>query len=126
MQHKMEKWTNYSIIGALTFTLAISLGFNSIPDSNYYCDSRQAKAYCFELSSTLKTCYTLPPKTGGKLCNEGWQKIPEILTDEIKDEIKKPCANVAVISYTDLGKFYCDGIGESAKCVRWENLLEVS
>ena len=119
----MEKWTNYSIIGALTLSLAISLGFNQIPDPNYYCDSRLAKAYCFELSSTLKTCYTLPAKTGGKLCSEGWQTIsePAIQKDDL---LKLPCAEVVAIAYTEKQKYYCDGISEDAHCVRWEDLLK--
>ena len=120
----MEKWQTYSTISVLTLVLAISLGFNVIPDSNYYCDSRQVKAYCFELSSGIGTrCYTLPQKTKYSICNEGWQKIPELTQTQ---EILKPCASVAIIAYTDIGKFYCDGIGQQARCKRFEDMFPVS
>ncbi len=55
--------------------LLISLGFNTMPEPTHECHSRELKAYCFDLSSTGKTCYTLPAKTGGKRCTEGWQEI---------------------------------------------------
>ena len=125
MQHKMEKWTNYSIIGALTFILAISLGFNQIPDSNYYCDSRQIKSYCFELSSGTGTrCYTMPAKTKYMTCTEGWQKIPKI--EEVPVCIN-PSKCTPVIAYTDRGKYFCDCIekGQNAECKRSDALLPI-
>jgi len=65
---------DYTITG-MTLALAISLGFNLIPDPNYYCKSRELKAYCFDLSETMKTCYTLPNKKGGKRCTDSWKEI---------------------------------------------------
>lgn len=45
-------------------------------ESTHYCEEREIKAYCEELSSSSKTCYTLPAKQGGKRCSEGWEEIP--------------------------------------------------
>ena len=116
----MEKWQSYSTITVLTLVLAISLGFNTIPDANYYCDSREIKAYCFELSGGIGSrCYTLPAKTKYTICNEGWQKIPDISQS---DEFLKPCANAPVIAITDIGKFYCDDINLN-HCKRFEELF---
>lgn len=116
----MEKWANYTIVTALSLALAISLGFNSIPEPNYSCGSRQIKSYCFELSaananSVSTRCYTLPQKAKYTTCSEGWQKIPETM--------KLPCTSVAVIAYTDIGKFYCDGVGEDAQCKRFDEVF---
>lgn len=53
-------------------------------EANYYCESKQIKAYCFELSSTAKTCYTNPVESwategkGGKRCTDGWKIIPVV------------------------------------------------
>ena len=64
----------YTII-TLSAVLLVSLGFNVMPEPTHRCDSRELKAYCFDLSSTGKTCYTLPEKIGGKRCIEGWNEI---------------------------------------------------
>lgn len=65
---------NYIMIG-LSIALLVSLGFNTMPAPTHYCDSRELKAYCFDLSSTGKTCYTLPNFVGGKRCTEGWKEF---------------------------------------------------
>ena len=100
----------------LALALIASLFGNIQPDATHYCESRQVKSYCFALTATR--CYKNPEKTSWNVCTEGWKPIT-------KDEsnVKLPCTPVAVVSYTDIGKFYCDGIGEDAKCVRWEDLL---
>ena len=98
----------------MILALAVSLGFNSIPDSSHYCESREVKAYCFELSDGIGTrCYTLPAKAKYVVCSEGWEKIPDVIKS---DTPKPPCAEVVVIAKTDIGDFYCDGITEDAKC----------
>ena len=65
---------NYVMIG-LSIVLLVSLGFNIMPEPTHQCDSRELKAYCFDLSSTGKTCYTLPNYSGAKRCTEGWKEI---------------------------------------------------
>ena len=58
----------------LSALLVATLFGGAMPEPNYQCDSRELLAYCFEVSSTGKTCYTLPEKTGGKRCTEGWSE----------------------------------------------------
>lgn len=65
---------DYTMV-ALSIGILISLGLNAMPEPTHYCDSRELKAYCFSLSDSQITCYTLPEKTGGKRCSEGWKKI---------------------------------------------------
>jgi len=74
---------DYAMI-VLSVSLLASIGLNLMPEANYYCDDRMEKAYCFDLSSTMKTCYTLPNRQGGKRCSSLWQPI-EI---EIKEKVK--------------------------------------
>ena len=60
--------------------LLIILSFTQVGDTSleptHYCESRELKAYCYDLSSTSKTCYTQEDRTGGKRCTEGWKVIP--------------------------------------------------
>ena len=110
-----DAWKNYTMV-ILTALMLAAVGLNAQPEATHYCDSRHLQANCFDVSSTGKTCYTLPAKTGGKLCDESWKKIPppEISTKE--------CPKVNIVSYTDNGKWFCDKIGIDANCVRNENL----
>jgi len=86
--HKMEKKTiTYTMIG-LSMVLLVSLGFNAMPEPTHQCDSRELEAYCFDMSSTGKTCYTLPGKTGGKRCLDGWIEIEHI---ESKSNARQWC-----------------------------------
>ena len=62
---------DYTLI-ALSAVILATLGLNVMPEPNYQCDSRELLAYCFDVSSTGKTCYTLPEKQAGKRCTEGW------------------------------------------------------
>lgn len=102
----------------LTATVLILLGLVYQPESTHYCESKQIKSYC--MSTSTSRCYLTESKIKNyKECNEGWKKIPVYQNPDIK----LPCADVAVIAYTDIGKFYCDGIGEGANCVKWEDLL---
>jgi len=65
---------NYTII-TLSMVLLVSLGLNVNPEPTHTCDSREIQAHCFDLSSTGKTCYTLPGKIGGKRCLDKWDEI---------------------------------------------------
>jgi hypothetical protein len=69
--------TKTTIIGSLTLALILSWTYVGVTGQqpNYACAEREVTAYCYDLSSTAKTCYTLPAKTGGKLCSEGWKLI---------------------------------------------------
>ena len=96
---KMESKTkNYTMV-VLSIALLASLGFNVMPEATHYCEERELKAYCFSLSDTLKTCYTLPAKQGGKRCLKGWQKVEGELEIESKlkyqqqKEVKYLCDN---------------------------------
>ena len=80
----MEK-KDYGMV-ILSVSLLASLGLNAMPEANYYCNSTTTKAYCFDLSSSLKTCYTLPDKQKGKICSEGWKEL--IITPEGIDSVK--------------------------------------
>ena len=109
-----DAWKNYTMI-ILTAAVLASLGLNAMPEANNYCTALQTKAYCFSLSSTNKTCYTLPANTGGKQCLTlpYWQKIPPApLVPAPLPEAG--CPSVNVVAYTDNGKYFCDGIGPSA------------
>lgn len=69
---------DYSLITLSIITLA-SLGFGLMPEPNYYCDSRELNAYCFDVSETGKSCYTLPDYKGQKICSEGWKEYKELV-----------------------------------------------
>jgi len=80
-----NKVKNYAI-GTLTLALLISLGFAVTPDDNFVCRSLEITKYCDRLSSTERTCYSVPGTTAGKkLCPEPWEEIaavqqPHIIT----------------------------------------------
>lgn len=186
---------DYSLIGLIALFI-ISAGFNikqsnditKVSDGitlitgtgttelqpNYKCDSSGAELYCFSVSSTLKTCYTLPNNLGGKRCLEEpyWHAVsiipkecpvcteciacpgcaecktcPSTGCPVCKSCLTCPscnsccgdgggggscncplcpscanCAEVNVVAYTDNGKWFCDGIGTDANCVRDETL----
>ncbi len=46
-------------------------------EPNYKCDDRGLEFYCISMSSTMKTCYTLPDRKGGKRClvEPFWEEI---------------------------------------------------
>ncbi len=74
----MENQTKLNIAVILTLIATLTyVGVSEMTDTpTHYCEERQIKAYCYELSSTMKTCYTLPGKIGGKRCDI-WKEIPE-------------------------------------------------
>jgi len=77
----------------LTALLLVIAGFTTVgittQDDTHYCLEREIKAYCYNLSSTMKTCYTLPGKVGGKRCIEEWKEIPFIIEDIPDYEVNK-------------------------------------
>ena len=111
-----DTWKKYTMI-ILSLALLSSLGYNAMPEATHYCESRELQAHCFSLSSTFKTCYTLPTRTGGKVCRDLWKEIP----DEIELAISQ---SPYVIAYTDNGKWFCDRVGPDANCVK-DNTLEM-
>lgn len=72
---------NSAIIMALVAGFAI-VGVTD-KEPTHYCEDKQLKAYCYDFSSTMRTCYTLPAKAGGKLCGAEWKEIP-FVPEEIK------------------------------------------
>lgn len=67
---------NVAIFVAILTTWAF-VGVSGV-EPTHYCESRELTAHCMDLSSSGMTCYTLPSKTGGKRCSEGWKEIPII------------------------------------------------
>lgn len=90
---KMENKTGKAalLIAIIGFTYFGIAGM----EPTHYCESREIKANCMDMSSTDKTCYTLPTKTGGKRCTEGWQDIPFTIEE------------VEVISYPSSAGYVC-------------------
>lgn len=66
-----------ALIGSFTYIgIDLSKSTDSIPLPNYYCEIQKTKAFCYSLSSTNVTCYTLENKKGGKQCSSKWIRIP--------------------------------------------------
>ena len=106
-------WQNYPLV-ALAVALVASLFGNIQPDPTHFCESKQVKSYCFSLSKTR--CYRSPEKDTWKVCDEGWQAVT------VDEGAVQKCPKVQVIAYTDIGKFFCDGIGPEAKCTSADTL----
>ena len=70
----------------MTLSILLAAGFSFIGDGTetptHYCEDRGLLAECDSLSSTMKTCYTLPLKQGGKRCLSVWQNIDSDTTFE--------------------------------------------
>ena len=74
----MENQTKVNIALIITMIAGFTVvGVINI-EPTHYCESKQIKAYCTSVSPSGITCYTLPAKTGGKQCSEGWKEIPQI------------------------------------------------
>ena len=75
---KMEINNQTIINSAVGIVMILIAGYLAVGDTslepNYYCEEREIKAFCYSLSSTMKTCYTEMNKTGGKRCSE-WKEI---------------------------------------------------
>lgn len=81
----MEKATVALIIA----TLALISNFTNIgltdKEPTHYCESRELTAYCFRLSASGKSCYTVSLTEGRKVCTETWKEIPLIPIIEYQD-----------------------------------------
>ena len=82
---------------SITFILILITGFTyfgvSGQEPTHYCLNREIKAACLDFSSTEKTCYTFPSKTGGKRCDVPWKEIPFIETLGSIKQIDQTAAN---------------------------------
>ena len=64
------------IIGTLTITLLVSLGFAIQPNATHYCQELMITMQCDRLSSSELTCYpTANTRIGSKYCASGWELI---------------------------------------------------
>ena len=76
-------------------------------EPTHYCLSKEIKANCLDFSSTGKTCYTLPDKTGGKRCDVPWQEIP-FIPSEVTPEITSSSSSlIGRHHYTSEGCIDC-------------------
>ena len=91
----------------------LALGIN-VPDMlttpKYYCEDRQELGLmdCESLSSTAKTCYTLPDNTGGKRCSSAWQEVVDdrtIIPDEAEvqpsQQLSMPSSTGGILATKD-------------------------
>lgn len=111
----MADYKTYTLV-VMSAILMASLGLNTVPDANYACDSKQIKAYCYDLSSSTNRCYIAPAKASYRDCGEGWKKI-EVFSEE------KTGKCPIIVAYTDEGKYYCTGIGEEQTCIKKDDLV---
>lgn len=78
----------------MTLSILLAAGFSFIGDGTetptHYCDDRFFVAECDSLSSTGKTCYTLPLNQGGKRCSSIWQQISQETIDSAPDSTQLP------------------------------------
>ena len=72
-----EKLKGLALVGLLLYIASMMQVGDLDLEPNYYCEGRELKAFCYDLSSTGKTCYTQEGKIGGKRCTEGWKEIPK-------------------------------------------------
>ena len=73
-------------------------------EPNYFCESREVQAYCYSLSSTMKTCYIEEDKSSKRVCtNDVWQPIPVV------DVVTEVPASPVVRS--ESGKVTCSASG---------------
>ena len=84
--------TQTKINSAIAVILILIGGYAVVGDESleptHYCESREIKAFCYSLSSTMKTCYTEMNKTGGKRCDI-WKEIGQVeVNDAVNDSVK--------------------------------------
>lgn len=64
-------------------------------EPTHYCEIKEIKAHCFEISSSGITCYTQPNKIGGKQCRGGqWEEIPEEIENIKKSNYGAPSGDI--------------------------------
>ena len=86
----METSTKINSVMAVIILLIggyVLVGDTSL-EPTHYCEERQIKAFCYSLSSTMKTCYTEMNNTGGKRCDV-WKEIGNVEQEIISPEPRK-------------------------------------
>lgn len=92
----METQTKINIIGAVVLILSLIAGYTLVGNTDleptHYCEEREIKAFCYSLSSTMKTCYTEINRTGGKRCDV-WKEIGNVeeIIPEVPTGVKWQC-----------------------------------
>jgi len=71
-----------SVIGILLLIGGYAIVGDISLEPTHYCEENQIKAFCYSLSSTMKTCYTEMNSTGGKRC-DAWKKIGNVEVEPI-------------------------------------------
>jgi hypothetical protein len=72
--------TQTKINSAIVAILLMIAGYSIVGEdleSTHYCEEREIKAFCYSMSSTMKTCYTEMNRTGGKRCDV-WKEIGSV------------------------------------------------
>ena len=90
-----QTYINIGVILLMVSTFAY-VGVQGL-EPTHYCEAREIKAYCYSLSSTNGTCYTLPENTGGRRCESSWKEIPFLPSE--------------IISISNGNKYICDYTG---------------
>lgn len=67
-----------AVSAAIIITMITGFLIIGVIEPTHYCEDRQIKAHCYSLSSTNKTCYTVPENIGGKRCSSLWKEIPSV------------------------------------------------
>ena len=80
---KMETQTKIAIGVVLALIATYTLVGDTSLEPTHFCSDRELKAFCYDLSSTGKTCYTQPGRIGGKRCSPSWEVIPELIEERI-------------------------------------------
>lgn len=121
----------------LIIGLMISMGINVVDTDEgylpYTCEKENIDdMMCYKLSrigttEVNRNCYynrDSPAKY--RVCSTGWYRLLNVDDYEIKCP-EKECLDptiVNIIAYTDDGKYFCNGIGVDAICVK-DNTLEM-
>lgn len=81
----MENQTkiNVALVSILLLVAGYAVVGNAGLEPTHYCEEKEIKAFCYSLSSTMKTCYTEIDKSGGKRCDI-WKEIGEAEAEPIQ------------------------------------------
>lgn len=117
-------------IGVVAFliTLFLLLGCSetaiNVGGKEYKCEGKDNQN-CISLSSTMKTCYTLPDRKGGKRCLDFpyWEKSVEVQNTDCSE---CPIKVIGYVNDCETGKrdkYFCDDIGQHANCDKADNIF---
>ena len=126
--------TGGAIALIVAFVASLGVNISNIGQDEGYlpygCDKESVKdMFCYKLSRVnddgfQRYCYYDRDRPRSfKVCSTGWyllNKIPEDMPEEASNFEGCP---IKVIAYTDNGKYFCDGIGREADCVRDDEIL---